>query len=94
MRLEDLQTNLVHVETVLDLQEPCEAAHVLLLELVQAEDLLLLIVNSLDKLINVCLFFVKVHLVVILVFLHIALFDAFVFSEEFLVEFGKKLVVS
>ena len=94
VRLEDLHTNLVHVETVLDLQEPLKAAHVLILELVQVEDLLLLIVNSLDELINVCLFFVKVHLVVILVFLHVAFFHTFVFSEEFLVEFSEKLVVS
>lgn len=79
---------------MLDLQEPLEAAHVLVLELFQAEDLLLLVVNSLDKLIDVCLLFVKVHLVVILVLLHIALFHTFVFGKQFLMEFCEKLVVS
>ena len=69
-------------EPPLKIEEPLDAAHVLILQLLQVEHLLFLLIDGLQKLINIILLFIAVDLVIVLVLLDVGLLHVFVLLEQ------------
>ena len=83
----------VESQSLFKVKESLDATVVLVFYFLKVENLSLLFLDSLDELVDICLFLVAVYLIVVLVLDDVGFLHQFIFFEKIWLEFLEKTVV-